>query len=275
MDNSFVIEEDGFNKLWYSNISEIIDVNCGGKKLPESTYTLLKEPGIITWKLGKEYTGQKIKITYRYLRPKKIEFKDISSLYEIIGYPVEAYEIINRSPIVYKKLKDGDQRDLKFSGGQASRIVVHTNNSDFYTTLSGSVVTIHRYPGNRVAVVQSGYYYDGKDEYYLYSDDNTDEVNRAEDIELKNISRTANTFQGSPESNNYALDTVMTNGDHLEKICVIDCHDDQDRIEGISDFKATTACDSYQLWRSFGMKIALYPSINGLGINFQKKEMIQ
>lgn len=266
------IEEDGFNKLWYSNISEIIDINCGGKKLPESTYTLLKEPGIITWKLGKEYIGQKVKITYRYLRPKKIEFKDISSLYEIIGYPVEAYEIINKSPIVYKKLKDGDQRDLKFSGGPASRIVVHTNNSDFYTTLSGSVVTIHRYPRNRVAIVQSGYYYDGKDEYYLYSDDNTDEVNRMEDIELKNISRTANTFQGSPESNNYALDTVMTNGDHLEKICVIDCHDDQDRIEGISDFKATTACDSYQLWRSFGMKIALYPSINGLGINFQKKE---
>jgi len=266
------IEEDGFNKLWYSNATEILDINCGGKKLHESSYSLLPDAGIVTWKLGKEYVGQKVKITYQYLRPKSLEFKDVSSLYEIIGYPVDAYEVINKTPIVYKKLKDGEQRELQFEDGPASRIIVHTNNSDFYTTLSGPVVTVHRYPDRNVAIVQSGYYYDGKDEYYLYSDDDTDSVNRMEDIELKNISRTANTLQGSPESNNYVLDTVMTNGDHLEKICVIDCHDDQDRIEGVSDFKATTACDSYQLWRSFGMNISLVPSINGLGINFQKKE---
>ena len=265
------IEEDGFNKLWYSNVQEIVSVEIDGETIPQDKYRLIQDAGIIIWNGLSDRIGATADITYRYLLPESLEFKDISSLYELVGYSVDAYEPMMDRPMTIRNLRHGDYRDIVIGGEVPDRIIIRCTNDNFRATVNKARVTVQRQANTSAVMVHSGYYYDKDKEYYLFEHDFEEGANQMRNIELERIQKNSGSLFGIQESGNYLLDTNMGNGKFLEKMCYIDCHDHQDRIEGVSDFKSITACDSYQQWSDFNMDIDLVQGFNGLGLQFHSK----
>ena len=259
---------DGFNKLWYSNIQEILSVEINGNTVPEDRYKLIEDAGIIVWRNMTEEIGSNVDIIYRYSRPDSLEFKDLSSLYELVGYSVDAYEPMLERPMIIKNLRHGDSRDIVIGGVKPDRIIIRCSNDNFRAVIDKARVTVQRQSGSSAVMVHSGYYYDQDKEYYLFEHDFNEEANQMKNVELERIQKNSGSLSGIQESGNYLLDTNMNNGKFLEKMCYIDCHDHQERIEGISDVRAITACESYPQWHDFNMDVKLVPGLNGLGLQF-------
>ena len=265
----FYIEEDGFNKFYYSNVTSILSVTLGnGEKFPYGSYHLLVEPGIIIWKNASEYQGQLVSVVYEYKKPRSIEYRNLSYLYEMINYSVDAYMPINSKPMVIKDLADGDSRMITINGKKPDKITVKCSNSNFAAAVSGNKVSVRRFSTAVVGMVHTGYFYDGGKEYYLFEHDRQELANCWENIEAKNVQHIANTMRTMQKSGNYVYDSAMFNGDHLEKVCSIDCAEHQERIQGISEFREITACESYQMWTDFGMYVEMVPGYNGNGLRF-------
>lgn len=262
------VEEDGFNKLHYSNINEIVSVTINGAAVPAANYRLIEDAGIIVWTNMKDNVGAEATIIYRFSRPDSLEFKDLSSLYELVGYSVDAYEPLLDRPMIIKNLRHGESRDILIGGVKPDRLIIRCSNDNFRATVDKAHVTVQCQNNATAAMVHSGYYYDKEKEYYFFEHDFEEDTNQMKNVELDHIQKNSGTLTGIQESGNYLLDTNMSNGKFLEKMCYVDCHDHQERIEGISDFRAITACDSYQQWNDFNMDIKLIEGLNGLGLQF-------
>lgn len=262
------ITEDGFNKLWYANVRRIISISIDNEQVPEENYQLISDAGIVIWRNLKDQVGNTISIVYDFARPSFIEFKDLSSLYELVGYSIDAYEPMTEKPITIGGLHDGDTYDISVGGRTPDRVIVRCTNENFHAIIDKAHVTVQKFNNAVTTMVHSGYYYDEDKEYYLFENDHVENVNQMSSVELDNIQKNSGSLVGMQGAGNYLKDTAMNNGSHLEKLCYIDCHDHQDRIEGVSDLKAITACDSYQQWSDFNMDVSLIDGHNGLGIRF-------
>lgn len=265
---SLYISEDGFNKLWYSNIKKIISIEVNGEAISSDKYILMDEAGIVSWKDMDDYVGEEAIISYEYRRPTSLEYKDLLSLYELVGYSIEAYEALNSKPITLSNMKDGDTKTVIIGDTIPDKLIAQCDNENFQVIIVDNKITVQRYTDAASTMVHTGYYYDGADEYYFFEHDYKESVDQLTNVNLNGYKRNADTLKGIQESNNFLLDTVMNNGDHYERICDIDLYRHQDRIEGISDLKNITACDSYQLWDEFNMNVVLSSGKNGLGIKF-------
>ena len=271
---NLTITEDGFNKLWYANVSNIISISINDEIISSDKYRLVKDAGIIAWNGLKDKIGEKASIAYEFSRPVSIEFNDLSSLYELVGYSIDAYEPMMDKPWIVNGLYDGDSYTVEINGQTPDRVIVQTTNENFYTVIDNNArITVHQHNNAVNTLVHSGYYYDGSKEYYYFENDHIESVGQINNIDMDNIQKNSGSISGIQGSGNYIKDTVLSNGDHYEKLCDIDCVYHKDKIEGISKLKAITACDSYEQWIDFNMDISLVDGYNNLGIQFHSNNI--
>lgn len=120
-DTDCYVENDGFNKLPHANIVSIDSLTVDGKELDRSDYSLMTEPGYISWK-NTDYYGKPFKVVYTYKKPVELTFSSLDSLYEIVDYKIDTLERIYmvdedgaEKPYIMKQLLDGDNRRIDFS----------------------------------------------------------------------------------------------------------------------------------------------------------------
>lgn len=269
---TIVVEEDGFNKLYYSNVTDILLIRNSGITVPSNAYSLIEEAGILVWN-SPDYVGQTIEVMYEYNKPVSLSYKSLDSLYEIIGYSVDAYKIINKEPIVLNNVRDNETHTIDFDGKIPDRIIVRCDNANFGAVIDGNNVTAKLLNTENIVLTKVGYYYDNiGDEYYFFEHIYSDPINKFDSVEFHYIKRTADFLQFLQATTNHILDTVMTNAARYEDLCYINFAS-QKGIDGISRFNSLTACETFEKWISFKMNVSLIESLNGLGIKFEAQEI--
>lgn len=278
-ENGVIIEADGFNKLYYSNVKRIEDVRQNGVSLLKGKYKLLMDDtsgiskeGIILW-LDPTLKGQSVDIIYTYKRPIAITYKSLSSLYDLVGYSVDAYRKINSVPLHLLDLHDGDKKRIEFGDhkGKVDKILVRCSNPNFQAVIesndSSYSIKVKRVSKDNVAIVNTGYYYDDGTEYYFFNNLHTENIDRMSGVELFHVKRYGDTLVFTRRSTNYLKDSAFS-GKREEILCDIECKNNL-RIDGVSQLQSITACDSYNMWQAFNMKVELKDSVHNLGIHFE------
>lgn len=163
-----IIEDDGFNKLYYSNVNNIISIKINNITLSSSNYMLNKDSGIIVWS-NKTYVGQKAIIIYDYNRPVSLSYKSLDSLYASVGYAVDAYKIINSQPIIINDSKNNDINIVDFGNNIIpDKIIAYCDNPNFGVIIEENKITTKIINQNNNIVVKTGYFYDNiGNEFYL------------------------------------------------------------------------------------------------------------
>lgn len=268
-----IAEEDLFNKLYYSNVTNIIQIQNNGEVIPATSYTLINEAGILIWK-DDTYTGKSLKAMYSYKVPVSLSFKSLDSLYEIIGYSTDAYKIINKEPIILQEVKDGDSFTIEFEDNKIpDKMIIKCDNPQFNVVITDkNKITAKLINHEETAMVKTGYYYDNLGgEYYFFEHIHTESIDKMECIELHYVKRTAEFLEFIQASANHVLDTVMTNSAKNEQLCYVDFAN-QKGIDGISKLNTLTACDVFEAWDIFKMDISFASGTNGLGLQFKSLE---
>ena len=276
IENNLIVNEDGFNKLKYSNVSRIQALYVNGVEY--NNYTLLKEEGIIVWNDVTELmkredddnniVGEFFQVAYEYGIPTSIKYNDLSYLYDMISYTVEAYlpvEVVSKIP---KGLKDGESFIVEFASAVDYVPQPSCSNSNFVATYQNGTVSVQRLYLDNVAIIQAGYYYDDDDEYYYYNHDYYNEIDRFGNITFHNVKKLDVMFQFLMASSNYLLNTDFLDGENYEKLCYVNFDDKRVESSGISKLNLVTACDNYNTWRSFNMVVTFVDGINGIGMLF-------
>lgn len=269
---NIIIEEDGFNKLYYSNVSNIVSVSIGSNQLDKKEYSLMEEAGIIAWKDRDKYVGKTAAVVYEYKSPRSLEFKDLSYLYEMVGYSIDAYEQINSKPVIIERVKDGETKTVRINGKTPDRMVVKCLNINFQAFVNKNKVSVQKRTTASSVLVHTGFYYDDEKEFYMFEHDRNEIVDCYENIEIKRARKVGNTVRTQQRSSNYVKDSVMNNGKQLEETCNINFVEDKSRIGNIPVLGAITACDSYQLWNSKNMEIAIVKGLNGNELSFKNEK---
>lgn len=168
-EDNITIQQDMFNKLYYSNITNIHAVKINDQIIASNKYELNNIAGIVFWK-DNTLIGQKVSIMYSYNKPVSLSYKSLDSLYEIIGYSTDAYVAINKAPIIIKGSKNEDKNIINFGGIIPDKIIVRCSNPSFGAIISNkNEITTKLINVNNNIMVKTGYYYDNiGNEYYLF-----------------------------------------------------------------------------------------------------------
>ena len=263
-----IVEDDLFNKLYYSNVTNISTIKINSQIVSNSICDLINDAGIIVWK-DSTYVGQKAQIMYTYQKPISLSYKSLDSLYEIIGYVNDAYKIINDDPIKINNSKDGDKNIIDFDGKIPDKIIVTCSNPNFEAIINDNVVITKLINNDTAIMVKTGYYYDniGK-EYYFFEHMKSDPIDKLDCIELHYVKRTVDFLQFIQESTNHVLDSSMTNFKHTEELCYIDLAQ-KENILGISSLNSLSACDSFQKWINFNINVSISNQFNAPCLKFE------
>lgn len=267
---NIVVKEDGFNKLYYSNIINIVYIKANDVVIDPNDYSLINKAGIIIWNTSK-YTGQKVEVGYTYNYPTALAYKDIDSLYDTIGYSVDAYMPLNEEPIVYKRMKEGERRIITFNGQTPDKIAVTCSNPNFQCLVNGDEISVKRSDTTDKILVHSGYYYVGGQEYYAFESLNKESVKKKDTIKYSGVTKNVNSITCGQASDNLIKNSRFYCEGEYKPVCVIDPIENPEIIKGYETPALITSCESYQLWDAFEMDIDLVKSLNNNGIQFTPK----
>lgn len=267
-----IVEEDGFNKLYYSNVVKILDIQQGGISIPQSKYYLLNgkmpdggKEGIVVW-TDDSLHGKKVDIYYTYRIPESMHYASMNDLYELVGYSTDAYRKINTRPIHIEDMHDGDKSVLDFGSEKPDKIIVQCSNQNFDAAIDGENVKVKKNVKENQALIKTGYYYDNFDEYFLYNHLHQEKIDRMNGVELFNVRINAGVFEFIRKSTNHLRDSAFSPA-RMDVLCDINCKINK-RLQFNSDLKAITACDAYNMWSTFNMNVEMKAGYNGLGIQF-------
>jgi hypothetical protein len=255
---------DGFNKLKFSNIKDIVYMGYSPyeenkeSEINVSQYTLLNKEGIIIWS-SLVMPGKNIYIFYSIRIPKYIEVS-VDLLYESIDSSIEVYEETNSFKLV--EMKDEDSYVLDES---AAIINVECSEPGFNAIINeGKIIFKKVYEDNTIAIKTGFYYVDGK-EFYLFSNNNEEEVEKFKDAELSNVEREEGRLIVKKQATNFLINSKLTLGES-SNVFNLNCENQND-IKGISSLNSITACESFNHWTTFGTTLNLVTGFNGIGIN--------
>ena len=263
-----IVEEDGFNKLYFSNIEAIEKIIVDGVIVPIAMYELLSQEGIVVWKTD-AYDGRKAQVYCSYKAPKYLSFISLESLYELAGYSVDAYRVINATPIVLHDLADGAIKVLDFgmTTGYPDKTIVRCSNPSFQAKVeNGNVLKVAKTNAENVVAIKTGYFYDQGTEYYQFNSLHTEVIDRMSNIELHNVRRMGDALVFIQRSTNYLKDSAMKQG-RIGELCNVDFINNKN-IKGLSRIDSLTACDSYNCWVDFDMDVAFANGENGRALAF-------
>lgn len=260
-----IIDSNRFNKLVYSNVDGIYHLSKYnpnvGYEIENIRYELLNEAGIIIWD-NEIPIGTKLFIVYTIKKP--IGFMiDIETLYKAIDYDVNAYKRLDSIEI--SNIEDGDIYDV--SGiNNVDLIHISCSSPTFEGVLVDDVIMFHKYVDNNTILIKSGYYYINGREYFLYSEDQNEEIVNNEYYESENVNISGGEITTYKPTNNFINNTEM----RLKGLAPIYNFNCKQKLSyGISNLNALTACDSFNDWTYFAMTPRLIPGTNGLAMEFR------
>ena len=264
-----IMEEDGFTKLSYSNIDELLYIGyssySGHNELTISEYELLKDEGIMLW-TDKHLIDQAKKVYLRYTirRPMSI-LLDEDSLYKAIGYDVEAYDEIDRFSIA--GVTDGYRFDLRQLDKYKEVDLIYTKCSSpsFKSEGINDVLVFSKIAEKDTILVKTGYYYINGKEYYLFPSKDEITIENERVIQMDNVDISGEEITTFKATNNFVRNSEML----FRGINDLYNYDaSKSEIKGVSFMNSLTACDNFNLWNTFGTKMFLKNGLNGVGINF-------
>ena len=261
---NIIVEEDGFNKLRYSNITAINSIkHLNDTVVPSEKYQLLKEEGIIAWSDG-SLVGEELVVEYRYGVPRYLTFTNIERLYELVGYNVDAYRHL--FTVTYKDLRNDaylnseDAARLK----TADRIITSCSNPSFRAKVENDILRLIQINNENRIAVKTGFFYQDGVEYYYFINRNENLLEKLNNIDLINTQRLSGSVIFSQKSTNLLPDSAMEPR-RLAEACRFDFVNNK-KIGGLSKMDALTACDQFNYWHTFEMDLSFTKGLNGLGI---------
>ncbi len=263
------VENDAFTKLLYSNITNIISVEINNVTIDASKYTLLSQAGIIIWN-DKNLYGKVATITYQYKKPYALSFVSLDDLYDVIGYTVEAYEAINKTPDIYENKKDGDVFIVNYP--EADHLTLLCSNDGFMAVSSkdNSTISVYKITQDNVVIAHNGYLYDQGKEYWMFANRHKAAMDRYDGVTLDNIRKIPGKLLFDIESVNHIANSSMTTS-YLDTLCVVDFLKNK-YIPEISKLESLTPCDSFNGWYKFFMDVSLKESGISYNLVFKPQE---
>ena len=234
-----IMESDGFTKLNYSNIDDLLYIGY-------STYSgkneLLINEGIILW-TDKSLIDQAKKVHLRYTIKNPVSILlDEDSLYKAISYNIEAYDEINRFKLI--DIKDGYKFDLRQLDDYSEVDMIYTkcSSSTFKSEGINDVLIFNKIANTDSILVKTGYYYLNGKEYYLFpSKDQIDIVNN-KIVDMINIDLSGDEITTFKATNNFVRNSEMLYRG-INELYNYDAS--KSPIEGVSKMNSLTACDSF------------------------------
>lgn len=266
-----VREEDGFNKLKYANIDEIVYIGTtpwSGSSVPASSnsYSVMRNEGILVWQDNQIPVGSPVYIVYTIRIPSAI-YIDVKALYRLIEYRVEAYKEIGH--IDAYNLSHGDQISLVGNSyyNIGSKTVVFCDRAGFEGILQDGIITFRRDAANNVVAVRTGYFYADGQEYYMFSNEVADTINQFQNVTLSNVNMDGGEMILNKETKNYVKNSWMELG-NAGDVFSRD-FENEEPVMGVSRLNSITACSSFNNWITFGANLYLVPGMNGTGIKVE------
>ena len=272
------INNSGFNKLVCSNIDRIYHLSS----VPYTTHyiiediphILIKDAGIIAWndKVNYDY----LYIVYSIKKPIAFKF-DEDYLYEKIEYDTLAYSKLDT--IIKQEIEDGEKINIKneinnlylsnkidYSFDDVDLIYAECSEPTFESIIDkDSVITFNKFIEEDTVLIKTGYYYINGREYYLFSNNDNHKLSNTKFYELSNADLSEGEFRTYKETNNYLYNSEM----RLKSLSeTFNLNTINSPVKGVSLLKTITACDSFNEWKCFGMKMKLEKGLNDLGIQF-------
>lgn len=266
------IEEDGFNKLYYSNIVKINKVISNDQEISADKYTLLNEEGIICWN-DDNLIGQPVKFEYVYKKPKYLTFSNLDYLYDLVGYYIDTLEEVETiTDYIINNCQSGSiiQIDYNYFLDKPDRIVAECSNPCYTGIFNNDTVIINKIAEDNSIVIHNGYYYiDGK-EYWYFADKYQYESDKLNGVKTNNIDKTDSGLLMQMESSNYLLNSRML-CNTMDTHCMIDFNYYRN-IPNISSLDHIGACESFSAWNSYNMSISLSDEYDNHCIVFNQQD---
>lgn len=258
------------NKLKYCNVESIDDIyieeNDKKVNLIEGTdFSLLRAEGIINWNnKEREDVDAKVFVKYSIKKAKHIKFS-IDKLYEKVNYQVNAYELINKLDMFEVNNNDSFNLSMYEEYKESDFISVKCSNIGFEAYVDGEILSFTKNLKNNTIAVKNGYYYLDNDEYYLFADENRNNIEQIDNIFFFNVIKENKKFYLNQTTENLVNNSSLK-ASASGKIFSLDCMDKN--IQGISKVNSITTCDNFNYWKSVGMDMAIVKGLNGDGIKF-------
>lgn len=264
-------EEDGFNKLKNANIDEILYVGRTpwtgtNQPIDPSMYSVLKNEGILVWLNNSIAAGTPIYVVYTILIPDAILI-DVSTLYKLIEYRIEAYREIGYLDLY--NIADGDEVSLAGNSYHqiGTKTVIFCDRAGFEGQIAGDIITFRRDAANNVVAVKTGYYYADGHEYYMFSSETSDAINQFQNVTLSNVNLDGGEMILNKETKNYVKNPWMELGNAGDIFSRN--FENEDPVLGVSRLNSITACSSFNYWNTFGANLYLVAGMNGTGIKIE------
>lgn len=268
---SLSINELKCNKLRYCNVEEVEEIYIIGEeesKLVEGKhYKLLKLEGIISW-IDSTVVNPSVKVFIKYniKKPKFIKLS-IDQLYDKVSYNVNAFELLNTVKL-YEVNNNGSFNLSMYKEYEESDLIsVKCDNIGFEASVKGTILTFKKNLKNNTIAVKTGYYYLDGDEYYLFADENRNNIEQIDNLYFFNVTKeNKKLYFNQTTRNDIANSSFETNA--IGTIFNLDCCDKN--LQGISKINSITTCDNFNYWKSVGMDLSIVKGLNGSGIKFKK-----
>lgn len=264
-----IMEEDGFTKLAYSNIDELLYIGfspySGSNEIQINDYMLLKDEGIMLW-TNKNYIDAARKVYLRYTIKNPVAILlDEDLLYKAIGYNVDAYDEISRFKIA--GIEDGYRFDLRQIDNYQDVDMIYTicSSPSFQADGFNDILTFKKVAERDTILVRTGYYYINGREYYLFPSKDEIVIDEEKFINMDNIEISGEEITLFKRTDNYVRNSEMIYRG-MNELYNFDASKSQ--VKGVSAVNSITACDSFNSWNTFGMKMILKDGLNQLGIHF-------
>lgn len=264
-----IMEEDGFTKLAYSNIDELLYIGfspySGVNEIQLNDYMLLKDEGIMLW-TNKNYIDAARKVYLRYTIKNPVAIiLDEDLLYKTIGYNVDAYDEISRFKIA--GIEDGYRFDLRQIDNYKDVDMIYTicSSPSFQADGFNDILTFKKVADRDTILVRTGYYYINGKEYYLFPSKDEIVIDEEKFIDMENIEISGEEITLFKRTDNYVRNSEMLFRG-MNELYNFDASKSQ--VKGVSAVNSITACDSFNSWNTFGMKMILKDGLNQLGIHF-------
>ena len=264
-----IMEEDGFTKLAYSNIDEMLYTGfspySGSNELLVKNFELLKDEGIILW-TNKDYINASRKVYLRYTIKNPIAILlDEDLLYKAIGYNVDAYDEVGRFKIA--GVDDGYRFDLRQIDNYQDVDMVYTicSSPAFQADGFNDILTFKKIANRDTILVRTGYYYINGREYYLFPSKDEIVLDEEKYIDMENVELSGEEITLFKRTDNYVRNSEMLFRG-MNELYNFDASKSQ--VKGVSAINSITACDSFNSWNVFGTKMILKDGLNQLGISF-------
>lgn len=264
------------NKLKYCNINEIEEIYMmddeNTKLIAERNYSLFKEEGVINWidlELDQDNRA-KVFVKYNVRKPKFIKIS-IDKLYEKVNYSVNAYELLNKLNIYEISNNDSFNLSVYDDYREADLVSVKCKNIGFEAVVENSILTFKKNLKNNTVAVKAGYYYLDGDEYYLFADENTNNIEHLNNLSFFNvIKENKKLYMNQTTTNKVANSSLEPNANGT--IFDLDCN--VKNVEGISSINSITTCNTFNYWKSVGMEMSITNGYNGNAIKFSNSHSI-